>query len=182
MGVRNKDKRNLIFTEFDNKQSDYWFSVNDKKVVHNIDSLYFNIYVSEPYTVKAFIQNLDSMKDMAEFEPFYVTEWDMHFNKYALKGFDYCLDKEDNFQIFFKRTRNNSNLPLCRVQIASALLWEIGEYQAVKKGFEYAKRIMEGYYTPFDIKECRVDYAYHTNYIRSIEKFVNAKNLNKVQV
>lgn len=180
--IRTEDKRNQIYNEFNETERLNWFDINKEKVLHNIDSLYFNIYVVEPITQKCFLQKLDSLRELAEIEPYYVKEWDMNFNKYAVKGFDYCLDKQDNFQIFLKRSRRNSSLPICRVQISSALLWEVGEYKAVEKGYEYAKRIMEGYYTPCELKECRIDYAYHTNYIRNIDKFINSSNVNKVQV
>lgn len=180
--IRTADKRNLIYKELDEENRKYWFDISEEKVLHNIDSLYFNIYVQEPVLDKSFVALLDSLKDMAELEPYYVSEWDVQVHKYAIKGFDFALEKADNFHIFFKRSRKGSSFPVCRVQLSSALLWEVGEYEAIKKGYEYALRIMDGYYTPMDIKETRIDYAYHTNYLRNIGKFVNAENINKVQV
>lgn len=180
--IRTEDKRNQIYNEFDEDSRNNWFDLTQKKILHGIDSLYFTVYLREPYNNVDFFKKLDTYKDLVDGENVYLENLDLHITSLTFRQYTYCFTKEDNFKIFVAKKVPISNFPPIIVHLSANLLWEVGEYIALEKAYEYVSRLISPHYTVLHVKENRIDYAYHTNYMRDLESFLNVNKLNSMQV
>lgn len=194
----------LIEKEFKDGNNEYWFYRKQQKNLHNIDSFYYTVMLGNNFTepgdpnVHFFVQQLDAFKNrLLENNQLYgdiATTYDPpgllcdDTLVYALKPcyahfYNHCVCCPDSYDIFICSKTPNSDTPQIVVQIRSKDLWLIGPYAIYKKSFSVVEKICELYH--LHIKEAcenRCDFAWHTNYLQSPEKYLHIDNFSKMQV
>lgn len=183
-------KGKLIITEgnLDNKA---WFKYTEKNFLHNVDTLYYSVHVSEDWygeECQSFVKYLDLHKEWCyrSHEPVVVRQLG---NDYVMNGFGfartyaYDLEKKDCFVIFISKGRQSAEVPPILVQIRSQYLWLEGTQRAFEKSLDEVYRILSQYkITVKSVQENRIDYATHTNAIQNLMGQFSEVNLKRCQV
>lgn len=173
------------------------FSLKDKKFLHNIDSLYYVIKVANDWNhdpgCLRFRSLLKIYKEKAvkrfNEDPLVLfqggnfnlgTQFVM--NGIGSKPYLYDITKVDKYLMFVMDNQLNENTPEIWVQLRSQNLWLFGEYQAFEESLKDIQRILAAFDIEIqEVKENRIDFAYHTNYIQDPNNYFNNKNLNRMQ-
>lgn len=199
-------KDTYVYNEFDEVENTYWFDFKQKKFLHNIDTFYYAVKFKQDFTadskdmkVKDFRRKFEALS----------REWDNQnaFNSsvsFFVPGmpdalnytpFSYAffynvkLECPELFDIFFapkvphSADNGESNTCECVVQIRSYMLWMYGVKLAYERSYEYVKAIAD--YFGLDIEftqENRVDFCWHSNYLKCPEKFFSPENFYKMRV
>lgn len=194
----------LIEKEFKDGNNEYWFYRKQQKNLHNIDSFYYTVMLSNDFTepgdenVHFFVQQLDAFKNrLIETNQLYgdiATTYDPpglvtdDILVYTLKPcyahfYNHCVSCPDSYDIFICSKTPNTDTPQIVVQIRSKDLWLMGPYSIYKKSFSVVKKICELYHLHInEACENRCDFAWHTNYLQSPEKYLHIDNFSKMQV
>lgn len=180
-------KNTHILKENDDEFNNYWFDIKAKKVIHNIDTLYVTLDVKEDYNViapKRLIPFLDDLKEMRELEDVYIEDYDMYMTALSFnRMYTYCIEKKDQFLVFFAKKQMTENTPPLFIQIRSQALWLYGEHKCLTMIYELLDCFLADFgFTMSNFKENRIDYAYHTNYIKNMTSFFDVNKLNSMQV
>lgn len=186
-----------------NDEQKKWFSYTQKKFIAHIDTFYYSVFPDMhqlPMTewqvesmstgVKAFLEQIREYKDTCSLTKKSVEVFSDLFQGVYMQPFG-CFDNmyrykigiKDKFDIFITDYLPNADTPPIFVQIRSASLWLDG----VTNAFDYSCDIIEKMLGKYGIKiarllENRVDYAYHTNYIRDIANYFPQKHIGHMQV
>ena len=199
-------KDTYVYNEFDEVENTYWFDFKQKKFLHNIDTFYYAVKFKQDFTadskdmkVKDFRRKFEALS----------REWDNQnaFNSsvsFFVPGmpdalnytpFSYAffynvkLECPELFDIFFapkvphSADNGESNTCECVVQIRSYMLWMYGVKLSYERSYEYVKAIAD--YFGLDIEftqENRVDFCWHSNYLKCPEKFFSPENFYKMRV
>lgn len=199
-------KDTYVYNEFDEVENTYWFDFKQKKFLHNIDTFYYAVKFKQDFTadskdvkVKDFRRKFEALS----------REWDNQnaFNSsisFFVPGmpdalnytpFSYAffynvkLECPELFDIFFapkvphSADNGESNTCECVVQIRSYMLWMYGVKLAYERSYEYVK-VIAGYFgleVDF-VQENRVDFCWHSNYLKCPEKFFSPENFYKMRV
>ena len=95
--------------------------------------------------------------------------------------YNYCVSCPDSYDIFIAGRTPNVDTPAIVVQIRSKDLWLMGATAIYKKSFDAVKKIYALYHlTIKSVTENRCDYAWHTNYLQSPEKYLHIDNFSKM--
>ena len=191
----------LIEHEFDEKNKDFWFYRKEKKFLHNIDTFYYSVTfynnfsrdTSDPNAVsfrswlndlklscaEGFEEDLIVVNDLP-----YIDDITLTYSVRSFAGYyNNCLTVPEYFDIFVADTVPTIDTSHIIVQIRSKPLWLIGP----ARSFEYSYRIIESiakrfHLTISEVKENRIDYCWHTNYLSNPEKFFRIDNFSSMQV
>lgn len=185
-------KKTQIFDEFSEYEKKSWFDLKSQKFIHNIDSLYYVVYVksynyNEDVNVNIMVNYLESKKNYA-IDNLDIAIYDEIDTSLLTTGlsfgmFAYSIEKKDKYIIFIARKKATDSTPEIIVQLRSQYLWLFGEHRAVEESFEDLKKFLEYFDLEIErVQENRIDYAYHTNYIQDPLNFFKEENLNKMQV
>jgi hypothetical protein len=199
-------KDTYVYNEFDEVENTYWFDFKQKKFLHNIDTFYYAVKFKQDFTadskdmkVKDFRRKFEALS----------REWDNQnaFNSsisFFVPGmpdalnytpFSYAffynvkLECPELFDIFFapkvphSADNGESNTCECVVQIRSYMLWMYGVKLAYEQSYEYVKAIADYFGLEVDfVQENRVDFCWHSNYLKCPEKFFSPENFYKMRV
>ena len=195
-------KNNLIFKELSADEQLNWFDMKEKKFLHNIDTFYYTVKLVNDFTADSqdkyclklreyFNQRIDRSVYYASV-PLSIPGVDVQLNlrnsHYA--GF-YNIDIEcpELFDIFIADTvppgkeDTESVTSEIIVQLRSCLLWQYGVTKAYEYSFEVVKAICDYFHLWIqEVKENRVDYCWHTNYLQNPESYFRIDNFSKMQV
>lgn len=187
-------KNSIIYKEFSSEKQKEYFSFKQKSFIGHIDTFYYTVYAdvsdwNENENKKKLCSYLAEIKtavsmslealpvfsdisDKLEMRPFL-----------SFKSYCYHIGMRDNFDIFVCETVPNLKTPSVIVQLRSQSLWLDG----VKKSFEYSLNVVEKIFEKYDLKilkvrENRIDYAFHNNYIQDFVNFFPQKNLGRMIV
>ena len=188
---------------------EYWFSKKQKQFLKGIDTFYYSVKLSndfrqdtsDPYVLQ-FRKVADEFRSGKDGIGFFNTDFPFHdkvdhsFNAvYRMftfsRFYNFCLEKVDDFDMFVSNyipsydveDPEKNKTPEIIVQIRSCALWEKGVYKAFSDSLEFVKQFCAGFgFDIVDIHENRCDYACHTNYITSPEKFFSESNFFNMQV
>jgi len=178
----------------------FHFSFKQKKFLANIDSLYASVHTEDTRDsegndpcMAVFREMMDAEKKAAREElelyvPFadhpYMSDVGKKFVMHGLSfnRYDYDLDKPERYRAFFMGYRMTSSTPTAIVQIRSEALWVDG----VEKVLEEVYEDMKEFYAAFgmkvvEVKENRIDFAYHTNYIQNPTSYFRMDKIPKMQ-
>lgn len=174
-----KDKNCTIVKEYISLGKDTnVFDFKDKKVKHNIDTLYFSVGL-EGYWGE-FVEYLQSFRVYDE--GFYIQEYDLNTTTIKFKNYSLVFECKDKFMLCFLEKKSIDAIPELIVQIRSQYLWLNGEYKCVEEIHALLLSMFKNF-QELNIKyihENRIDYAFHTNYIRNMTLFFN--QIGKMQV
>lgn len=199
-------KDTYVYNEFDEVENTYWFDFKQKKFLHNIDTFYYAVKFKQDFTadskdmkVKDFRRKFEALS----------REWDNQnaFNSsisFFVPGmsdalnytpFSYAffynvkLECPELFDIFFapkvphSADNGESNTCECVVQIRSYMLWMYGVKLAYERSYEYVQAIADYFGLEVDfVQENRVDFCWHSNYLKCPEKFFSPENFYKMRV
>lgn len=178
-------KRTELYKELDKDLSKDLFHHTKDKYKHNVDSLYYSVYIkddsSENFNMLCLLQKLSELKEMIKKDKKYPNgfeDLEMKLGTYAI--YNYRLSSPDRFDIFIADSYVNEKTPRIVVQIRSMALWIEDFKDIVESTFNHLKSILEGYDIEVSrVMENRIDYAYHTNSIQNPYKMFNDSNLKK---
>ena len=179
-------RRCKIFDEFTGEQQHRYFGISLNKTVHHIDTLYYSVFLNEPEDVvklqsedklpanlARFLQMLRDMKANMKTNPGTIYEFgDMESSTKVFSMYEFCVSMSECFDIFISSYLPNEATPRVVVQLRSRYLVLEGVLKAVEESFAYLKNFLAPYgLFPVEVRENRIDYAYHTNLIQSPYKF-----------
>lgn len=199
-------KDTYIYNEFDEVENAYWFDFKKKKFLHNIDTFYYSVKFKQDFTadskdlnVKRFRRHFEGiasmwekLNDYSSGISFYLPELPgtLNYKPFTYAGwYNICLECPEYFDIFFapkvphSQDDGDSVTCECVVQIRSYMLWMYGVKLAYERSFEYVKAIAQHFGLDIEFtQENRVDYCWHSNYLKSPEKFFTPENFYKMRV
>lgn len=181
-------RRCSILQEFTGEQQQRFFGISRDKTVHHIDTLYYAVFLNEPDEIvrlqkedrlpsnlTQFLQMLRNRKN----ERFYssASETDAEEPEMTAKSFsiyEYCVSKQECFDIFISSYLPNHETPRIVVQLRSRYLVLKGVKEAIEESFASLRKFLSPFgLFPVKVRENRIDFAYHTNLIQNPYKFFN---------
>lgn len=195
--------KSMIFNEMSEMDQELWFSCQQKKFIHNIDTFYYSVKFKNDFRLKTddskvlklrsyFNRKYKSMGDFQECGNFYLKEID---KRLVLKPVTFsrfytiCLSYPEYFDIFIapvvpKALDGGQSVTCeCIVQIRSYMLWMFGIHAAFENSYRYVKALADYFHLEIDfVQENRIDYCWHSNYLKDPENFFNPDNFYKMRV
>ena len=175
-----------VFGEFTPEEQDRYFSLSKEKVTAHVDTLYYTVSIFNdcnecPPGVEALLNQLSGLKHLkATFPDKTVDYLGLNLETTRFVHYEYCLRLEEKFDIFISSILPNPFTPRIVVQLRSRFLVQQGAAQAICRSFHYVEEILQMFGLDVDeVKENRIDYAYHTNLVQNPYKFFNDKLLVK---
>lgn len=180
MAFINKTLNSQIFKEFkEDKQKEY-FSLSQSKVIHNIDTFYFNLYFDEEkhfHIIDNVVNTLNRYKELAKNYRELQNFLDLQVFPYGIKMYSIRIGKENMYDIFVCPTLPNKKTPRVHVQCRSIGLWLESPEDLI---FEVVEKVENIFKIPvIDVVENRIDYAFHTNSIQNPSTLLSDNNIRK---
>lgn len=192
-------KKSILYQELDAETNKKYFDYRKMKFLHNIDSLYYVVklkndwrYDENASVFKSYLEKFQQLAFSSD-EMLRVftneqikdidtkSEWVMN-GVAASKIYRYDLQQLDKFAIFIAANVPNENTPEIIVQLRSEYLWLVGEKQAVLESLKDLETLLKFFNLEIkEVKENRIDYAYHTNYVQDPTSYFKHQNINKMQ-
>lgn len=180
--IRMEVSRCEIFSEFTAEEQQKYFSYNGNKVIHNIDTFYYSVYLDEFDNEGKYIENmikfLDELSDKYKQGEREIMVGELSFMPLKFSFYEYCLRLENMYDIFISRYLPNKNTPRVVIQLRSIGLWMDGTKPLIESSYKDMETFMKRFYvTVTKVTENRIDYAYHTNIIQNTTKYFSDKNM-----
>ena len=178
-----------MFSEFSKKEREEHFSLCEKKVSHHIDSLYYSCFLwaddtdTKKTEVLFFLDRLRRLKEEKLANPGEELQFcGLDVMKSSFSIYEYHLQMPEEFDIFIAKNIPNPDTPRICVQIRSRMLVLDGVEKAIERSYAYVEQLLDVYdLKAWKVLENRVDFAFHTNLIQNMSKYVTVDNLkNKV--
>lgn len=177
-------KRTKLYKELDKDLSKDLFHHTKDKYKHNVDSLYYTVYIeddsNENENIINLLNELNELKEKIKLDKNYPNDFqglELKLGSYAMM-YNYRLSCADRFDIFISDYKPNKETPRIVVQIRSMALWIENFKDIVEATFNQLKSILDKYNIEISrVMENRIDYAYHTNAIQNPYKMFNDNNL-----
>ena len=176
-------KASPIFGEFSSEEQDRYFNLSKEKVCAHVDSLYYTVSILGddkdpeycPIEIKALLNQLKDFKLQKVLFPDKTLDFfGLSLERTSFVHYEYNLRLEEMFDIFISSTLPNKYTPRLVVQLRSRFLVQAGASQAICKSFHYVEEILGAFGLQVsEVKENRIDYAFHTNIIQNPYKFFN---------
>lgn len=191
-----------IFTEFCDVEKCHWFDIKQKKFLHNVDTFYYSVKFKNDFRQ---VTNDERVKRMRKFftlkyselqryaeSDFYVPDLGENLVLRPVtfsRFYNTCLSYPEYFDIFLATTvpkapdGGESVTCECIVQLRSYFLWQLGVRDAFENSYRYVQSIADFFGLEIDfVQENRVDYCWHTNYLKDPESFFEPKTFYKMRV
>ncbi|MED3798987.1 hypothetical protein P4604_16555 [Lysinibacillus capsici] len=193
-------KKTLLYQEIDDDRRKSYFDFTQKKFLHNIDTLYYVVKLKNDWkydpNALLFKEYMNKFQAQALVTPDMLpvftseqldnikvptSEWLMN-GVAASKIYRYDLQQPDKFAVFVAPNTPNPETPELIVQLRSQFLWLKGEKRAVLESLSAVENLLSCFFLEIkEVKENRIDFAYHTNYIQNPTKYFKHENINKMQ-
>lgn len=199
---RRKFDENQLYMEMSSEDQVRWFGCKQKKFLHNIDTFYYSVKFRNDFRLKSddprvlkfrryFKFKYDELVN-GELEELYLPDVG---RKLVLKSVTFsrfytiCLSYPEYFDIFLapvvpKAADGGESVTCeCIVQLRSYMLWQLGVRDAFENSYYYVKKIATMFGLEIDfVQENRIDYCWHSNYLKDPEKFFAPDNFYKMRV
>lgn len=195
----------ILYQELTEEERSFWFDFKAKKFLHNIDTFYYSLKLAEDFTsdsreknvlafraaVGEFQRRVNSNCYSGDINQFFVPGKGDFLNlmPYTFSRFySFCLEAPEKFDIFIAPIVPGTSDGLSVtseiiVQIRSSLLWQRGAAAAFKESFSWVQAICAMYDLHIaEVKENRMDFCWHSNYLSNPEKFFTLENFFKMKV
>ena len=166
-------KQSPIYSEFSPEELENFFSLKEKKVVPHVDTWYYTVSLygdcNDPDdNIQAMLDLLkDKKKEKAENYSSAVDLFGLSVENIRFSHYEYCLSVPETFDIFISSFLPNVVTPRIVVQVRTRSLVLDGTMQAICKSFRAVETILDAFGIEVgEVKENRIDYAYHTNLIQ----------------
>ena len=174
-----------VFAEFDPQAQKYWFDYSRDKVVFHIDTLYYTVSIkddsndTENLSMCAFLGRLEELKNQKRsFPNANIMFGDLSVELGSFSFYSMHLSYNENFDIFIASHLPTPQTPRVVVQLRSRALVLDGTMKTVQNSFKFVKCILyEHGFEIEDVRENRIDYAYHTNLLSSPSDYFNKENI-----
>lgn len=198
-----KTLKSKLFNEFSNEQKNYWFDIKKDKFLHNIDTFYYSVKLDNDFTegsidlgykrfTKYFKLAMENLNEYDGVKPLHISDLDEKLN---LRQFTYSrfynisIECPDLYDIFIaskvpKGSAGGSSVTSeIIVQIRSYMLWLYGVHDSFERSFHVVQKICETFnLTISEVKENRIDYCWHSNYLQDPEVFFRIDRFAKMQL
>lgn len=196
-------KQCMITDEMCITDREKWFSYIDNKFIHNIDTFYYSVKFKNDFRIDSkdkAVQKLrryfkfkyEGLGDYDESGDIYLKEIDkslvlrpVTFSRF----YNTCLSYPDYFDIFLAsvvpKSMDGGESVTCEmiVQIRSYMLWMFGVHAAFENSYRFVKELAAYFGLTIDhVQENRVDYCWHSNYLKNPEEFFTPENFYKMRV
>ena len=201
------DKRqnndNILYHDMPLEDQYEWFGYTHKKFLHNIDTFYYSVKFRNDFRLKSKDPQVEKMRKFFKLQYSYLNgnedQPELYLPKLGknlyLKPVTFsrfyttCLSYPEYFDIFLapvvpKAADGGESVTCeCVVQIRSYMLWIMGVKDAFENSYEYVKNIAAYFGLEIDfVQENRVDYCWHSNYLKDPETFFSPENFYKMRV
>lgn len=182
--ISDKVKQSPVCSEFSPEEQIRFFDLSRCKVTSHVDTLYYMVTLfndsNEPKEeLVSLLEELRRLKQQkaldysADVEFFGLSVLNTRFVHY-----EYCLQLNECFDIFIASFLPNNRTPRIVVQLRTRSLVLDGTMGAVCKSFRYLKEILDSYGLDVgEVKENRIDYAYHTNIMQNPYRYFDDRRL-----
>lgn len=182
--------RSKLYEEFTSDERKLWFDYKQKKYFHHLDNIYYSVSLKNDYVgctpkgIMQLTQVLELYREniISENEKslWFIKEDDILYSRGGYALYKYHLSVNGICDIYLLQNLPNNSTPRIVVQLRSEGLWQLGEIRALVKSYEILNRVLREYDIEIhEIKENRIDYAYHTNCIQNPIAFYGDKSLIK---
>lgn len=190
MSILMSVKRTEVFSEFSPEEQKKFFDMKAMKTAHHIDTFYYSVTLNEEKVLEGnfdcpevlrLIRDLETEKQVKRNNP----EEDIRFHGLSLvfanyENYGYCLSENEMYDIFIAGYLPNYDTPRIMVQLRTRALILLGVEQAIVTSLDKLEDILLTYGLEIkEIKENRIDYAYHSNSVQSPDVFFDDENLKK---
>lgn len=198
--MKTQIERNCIInTEFSEESLDFWFNYKQKKFLHNIDTFYYSVSLYNDFlkttedkfviSLRSYFNNIRSQVD-GGFDVVYPlsfpgTDEILNFRNAAIYSRFYSnfIECPEEFDIYIADSVPTEITPQIIVQLRSSSLWLHGAIKAFERSYECVKAICRFFHLQIsEVKENRIDYCWHTNYIQRPDVFFEPHNFAKMEV
>lgn len=194
---------NQLYVDMSPEEKTEWFSFKDKKFLHNIDTFYYSVKFKNDFRLKTkdekvlrlrrfFKLKYNQLMDDTDATDLYLPQ----LGRYLLlkpvtfsRFYSTCLSYPEYFDIFLAtvvpKAADGGASVTCEliVQIRSYMLWMFGPRDAFENSFEYVKQLACYFGLEIElVQENRVDYCWHSNYLKDPETFFAPDNFYKMRV
>ncbi|NDL67710.1 hypothetical protein [Anaerotalea alkaliphila] len=183
--IRNDIRKTVFAQEMDKDQLKYHFHTLAQKYIHNIDNLYYVAYLegdcNENQKVQKLLEDLKTFKEMARTTTEEIVyDDDLVISLKRHDDYGICLTSPERYDIFFLEYLRNMETPRILVQIRAAPLWMEDQKELLEETIDKIKEIIQKHDLKIlNVKENRIDYAYHTNCIQNPNQFFKDENIEK---
>ena len=179
-------KASPVFGEFSPEEQDRYFNLSKEKVCAHVDTLYYTVSIFGddnecPPGVEALLNQLHGFKLQKALFPSKTFDFfGLNLETARFVHYEYCLRLEEQFDVFISSILPNAYTPRIVVQLRSRFLVQVGAAQAICRSFRYLEEILQAFgLEPNEVKENRIDYAFHINLLQNPYKFFNDELLLK---
>lgn len=200
------DKRqytdNVLYHDMPLEEQHEWFGYTQKKFLHNIDTFYYSVKFRNDFRLKTDDTQVLRMRKFFKLQYDYLANDDqpelylpkLGKNLYLKpvtfsRFYTTCLSYPEYFDIFLalvvpKAADGGESVTCeCVVQLRSYMLWIMGVRDAFENSYEYVKNIATYFGLQIDfVQENRIDYCWHSNYLKDPETFFSPENFYKMRV
>lgn len=196
-------KQSAITEEMCLTDLEKWFSYNQQKFVANIDTFYYSVKFKNDFRIDTKDQKVlklrryfkfkyEGLGDFDETGDVYLKEIDKRLILRPVtfsRFYNTCLSYPDYFDVFLAsvvpKSMDGGESVTCEmiVQIRSYMLWMFGVHAAFENSYRVVKALAAYFGLEIDhVQENRVDYCWHSNYLKDPETFFNPDNFYKMRV
>ena len=177
-------KQSPVYSEFTPEERIEFFDLSRQKVTSHIDTLYYTVSIYKDSNELS--ENMQALLDRLKvLHSQKASNYSATVDFYGLSvenirfvHYEHCLRLNENFDIFIASTLPNLHTPRIVVQLRTRSLVLDGAMQAVCKSFRYVERILNDFGLEVDeVKENRIDYAYHTNIMQDPYSYFSDRSL-----
>lgn len=196
-------RKDLLSEEMCITDKEKWFSYQQSKFIHNIDTFYYSVKFKNDFRLKTrdnavlrlrryFKFQYDNLMNDCNGGEIYLNRIDKRLVLRSVtfsRFYNTCLSYPEYFDIFLADTvpmsmgGGESVTSECIVQIRSYMLWMYGIHAAFENSYRIVKELAAAFGLEIDfVQENRVDYCWHSNYLKDPETFFNPDNFYKMRV
>lgn len=173
------DTRYSALRDFSAEERKHWFSMKAHAVLPHIDTLYYTVSISgdsnenDSQGLKELISELSRLKKQKMTNPAEnVVFCDLEVMPTGFSIYEFQLRLNETFDIFIGRYLPNPSTPRVVVQLRSRSLVLDGVSGAILRSYAAVKILFDTFgLTVGEVRENRIDYAYHTNLIQNPYRF-----------
>ena len=174
-----------VWSEFTKEEQKYFFGRRQKGVLPHIDTLYYTVSIAgdknenDSEGLKNLIATLSDLKKRKMSNPQEnVTFCDLEVMPTGFSIYEFQLRLNETFDIFIGRYLPNESTPRVVVQLRSRSLVLDGVSGAILRSYSAVKIIFDTFGLEVgEVRENRIDYAYHTNLIQNPYRFFSDDRL-----
>lgn len=207
--IREEVKKTIIYSEFSSNYNKEYFDVCDLKFLHQIDTFYYSVTFNNLFLrdypdlavhnlrqwLEFHLSKCDSFEsvecvfpsvDVGGVKGYCPDDIPSYFvlRRTSFAGiYNAVLSRSGYYDIFIADNVPNADTSPFVVQLRSYYIWMYGLDHAIRESYKDVEFLAElfGLWIK-EVKENRVDYCWHTNYIQAPEKFFSLENVAKRKV